>query len=101
ETNGLLSVLKKPAYDTPTKTDMHLTPSPAEVAISLILDGEWVEDNIDEAGVTKDWIYNEMAAQNINDVKEIFYAEWLPNKPLFILPYEKIKTKHMERKLKK
>lgn len=101
ETNGLLSVLKKPAYDTPTKTDMHITPSQADVSISLILDGEFIDDNIDEADVTKDWVLNEMAAQNFNDVKEIFYAEWLPNKPLFILPYEKIKEKHMDRKRKK
>lgn len=101
ETNGLLSVLKKAPYDTPTKMDMHLTPSPAVVSISLILDGEFIEDNIDEADVTKEWVYEEMAAQNYNDVKEIFYAEWLPNSPLYILPYEKIQAKHMKRKLKK
>lgn len=101
ETNGLLSVLRKPEYDTPTKNDLQIPPQRVDVAVSLILDGEYIEDNLAEAGVTKTWVESQMTAQQFTDVKEIFFAEWLPDKPLFILPYEKIKEKHMERKLKK
>src|SRR5690625_6596620 len=47
ETNGLLSVLKKAAYQTPNKKDLNVAPTEPQIAIPLIMDGEMIKDNLD------------------------------------------------------
>lgn len=101
ETNGLLSVLKKAAYQTPNKKDLNVAPTEPQIAIPLIMDGEIIQDNLDEAGVNETWLKDEIKRQKFSDVKKVLYAEWLKDKKLFILPYRKIKAKHYEKKMKK
>lgn len=97
ETNGEFSVLKKAAYQTPNKKDLNVAPTEPHIALPLIADGEIIEDNLGEADLTKDWLFNELERQQFN-LNEVFYAEWLPDKKFFILPYTKIKEKDMEKK---
>lgn len=100
ETNGELSVLQKAPYQNPTKQDLSVAITKPEIAIYVINDGEIIKDNLKEANMTEEWLYEEIKRQNYTDLKEIFYAEWLPSKGLFILPYNKIKLKDYERKFK-
>lgn len=100
ETDGLLSVLKKPEYQTPNKKDLNVKPTEVQISVPLILDGEMIKDNLAEANVTEDWLLKELTRQNYSSVKKVFYAEWLEGKKLFVLPYKKIKEKHMRKKLK-
>lgn len=99
ETNGEMSVLKKPQFDTPTKEDLKIVPKKAEMAVSLINDGEIIFDNLEEIGKSEQWLQNELRKQGYDKFKEVFYAEFLEEKPLFIQPYTKIKHKDYEKKM--
>lgn len=98
ETNGDLSVLKKAPFHTPTKQDLNMDLQPPVIATTIISDGEIIKDNLAEENLTEDWLFEELHRQNFNDIKEIFYAEWLEGKHLFILPYTKIKHKDFRKK---
>jgi len=100
ETDGLLSVLKKAAYQTPNKKELNVAPTEPQIAIPLIMDGEMVKDNLAEADVTEEWLLDEISRQKFSDIKEVFYAEWLKDQKLFALPYRKIKSKHYRKKIK-
>src|SRR5699024_8412302 len=100
ETDGLLSVLKKAPYQTPNKKDLNVFPEEPQIAIPLIIDGEIIKDNLDEADVSEEWIHQELERQMYTSEKKVLYAEWLKDKKLFVLPYTKIKQKHMQKKLK-
>src|SRR5690625_2010408 len=100
EPNGDVSVLKKSPYQTPNKKDLNLAPTDPQIAMTLINDGEIIKDNLAEVDKTEEWLINELQKQNFTSVKEVFYAEYLKDKKLFVLPYTKIKSKHMKRKFK-
>lgn len=101
ETNGDLSVLKKSSYQTPTKKDLNVAPSNVQMAMTIITDGEVIYDNLEEAGLSKNWLVEEIKRQNFNSIKEVFYAEWLDDQGLFVLPYTKIKEEHYQKKLQR
>lgn len=100
ETNGDLSVLQKAPYQSPTKQDLSVSLSQPEIAMYVINDGEMIKDNLLEINMTEEWLFEELKRQNINDIKEVFYAEWLPSTGLYVLPYTKIKHKDYEKKFK-
>lgn len=97
ETNGELSVLKKAAYQTPNKKDLNVAPIEPQIAMPLITDGEIIHDNLDEANLTEEWLHDELTRQNFV-LHQVFYAEWLEGKKMFVLPYKKIKKKDWEKK---
>jgi len=99
ETNGELSVLQKAEYQTPNKRELNVAPTEPEVAIPVITDGEMIKDNLAEADITEDWLFNELDRQDY-ELHEVFYSEWLKDKKLFILPYKKIKEKDWQHKHK-
>lgn len=101
ETNGEISVLRKSQFDPPTREDMKIIPKKAELAVSLINDGEIIYDNLAEIDKTETWLNNELRKQDFEDLKEIFHAEYLTDQPLFIQPYNKIKHKDYIKKKKK
>lgn len=87
ETDGTVSVLKKSAYQIPTKQDMNLQPEIVGLSITLINDGEIIWDNLKEARLTEKWLENELKVQNIATVRDVFYAEWVEGQNLFALPF--------------
>jgi uncharacterized membrane protein YcaP (DUF421 family) len=89
ETNGKASVLPKSEYDIPTKSDLNLTPKPTNLPITLIIDGEIVFDNLKEVGFDEHWLKDQLAMQSIINIKDVLYAEWRENNPLFVVRYEK------------
>lgn len=100
ETNGSLSVLKKSAYQTPNKKDLSLPQSEPQIAMTLINDGEIVKDNLAEINQTEEWLIDKLKKQDYDDIRKVFYAEWLEDKKLFIQPYTKIKHKDYIKKFK-
>lgn len=87
ETNGHVSVMKKPEYQTPNKKDLNVYPEEAFLPFTLISDGEIIEDNVKEAGLSKDWLHKEIKKQNYNNVEDVFYAEYTEGKKLFVSPF--------------
>ena len=82
ETNGEISVVKKSEYQTPTKKDLNVAPSEPQIAMTVIMDGEMIKDNMAEVNITEEWLLEELKRQNYFDVKEVFYAEYLKDKKL-------------------
>jgi len=97
ETNGELSVLKKAAYQTPNKKDLNVAPTEPQIAMPIITDGEIIQDNLEEANLTEEWLHDELTRQDFI-LHQVFYAEWLEGKKMFVLPYKKIKKKDWEKK---
>ncbi|WP_099157106.1 DUF421 domain-containing protein [Virgibacillus ndiopensis] len=88
ETDGTVSVLKKPAYQAPTKYEMNIPLEIESLAMTIINDGEVLWDNLREAKLDENWLENQLRAQNINSVRDVFYAEWSKGKNLFVLPFD-------------
>ncbi|MEF3307551.1 DUF421 domain-containing protein [Paenibacillus sp. GYB004] len=74
EDNGKLSVLKKHDYRTITKKDLHITPkAPTSFPIELIMDGQLIERNLNEHGVSRKWLESELEHKN-KRISDVFYA---------------------------
>src|SRR5699024_10141311 len=87
ETDGKVSVMKKPAYQTPNKKDLNVYPEEVYLPFTLISDGEINEDNVIEADIDKEWLHEELRRQNYDRVEDVFYAEYTKGKKLFLLPF--------------
>lgn len=88
ETDGTISVLKKPEYQTPNNSDLNVSPTPVKMGRTLINDGEIVWDNLNEAKLTKKWLEAELHKQNVTSIDDVFYAEWQDNQQkLFVMLY--------------
>lgn len=64
ETNGEISVVKKSEYQTPTKKDLNVAPSEPQIAMTVIMDGEMIKDNMAEVNITEEWLLEELKRQN-------------------------------------
>lgn len=89
ETNGMVSVLPKPENDTPKMSDLNLPTQPAHLPITLILDGEVLYNNLKEVGFDENWLKKQLSKQGVSEFKEVLYAEWREDSPLYINKYEK------------
>jgi uncharacterized membrane protein YcaP (DUF421 family) len=87
ETNGALSVLKKSDYQTPNRKDMKLAPQPVQLSTTLIIDGEIIYDNLEERNLTEEWLKEELKEQGFDQVKDVFFAEYMKDEELLVLPY--------------
>ena len=85
ETNGELSVMKKPASRSATKVDVN-----ADVSISgilpteLISDGKIILANLQELDLTEDWLLKNLKKKNIDSVETVYFAQILENGSLYI-----------------
>ncbi|WP_284139392.1 DUF421 domain-containing protein [Virgibacillus sp. LDC-1] len=87
ETNGQLSVLKKADYQSPNKKDLNVYPTEPFLPFTVVSDGEILMDNIIEAGLTEEWLHNEIKRQGYTSVKDIFYGEYVKGQKLFLQPF--------------
>ncbi|WP_081755966.1 DUF421 domain-containing protein [Paucisalibacillus sp. EB02] len=87
ETNGAISVLKKSDYQSPTRKDMKLAPQPANLTVTLVNDGEIIYDNLEEKNLTEEWLLQELKEQGYEQVKDVFYAEYMKDEELLVLPF--------------
>ncbi len=84
ELNGSLSVLKSSPEDNPTRKDLNLPEKPVFLPLTLISDGKVLLNNLQGAGFDMAWLENQLRLQGINNVKNVFYAEWRKDKGLSI-----------------
>ncbi|MFD2629674.1 YetF domain-containing protein [Oceanobacillus kapialis] len=87
ETNGKVSVLKKAASQTPTKQDLKVASQEVHLATTLINDGEILYDNLQEKNLTEEWLLEQLHDQGYIRPAEVFYAEYIRDKQLFLLPF--------------
>ncbi|WP_249869591.1 YetF domain-containing protein [Oceanobacillus saliphilus] len=88
ESNGSISILKKNKYQKVTMQDLQLPDQPVFLSTTLIIDGEVLEDNMNDLGFDKNWLINQLATSGVNSIKEVIYADWLDNDGIYIIPYK-------------
>ncbi|MYL44215.1 DUF421 domain-containing protein [Virgibacillus halodenitrificans] len=87
ETDGTVSVLKKPAFQIPNKKDMNVSQPKVHLSITLINDGEIIYDNLKEHNLSVEWLLEEVKKQGYEKTEDIFYAEYMKGKDLLVLPF--------------
>lgn len=76
ETNGKLSVMKKPEKETVTKKDMSLSEKkPLYIPTELIVDGKVIERNLTELQLNRDWLIQQLKIAQINTPEEVLLAQ--------------------------
>lgn len=85
ETNGELTVLKKPLMREATKEDVKIaSPAPQYMPTELISDGKIIVKNLDELNLTEDWLLKKLSKKNIHSVEDVYFAQVLENGSLYI-----------------
>ncbi|ADL13044.1 DUF421 domain-containing protein [Acetohalobium arabaticum] len=74
ETNGQVSVIPKSQNRPVTPEDLEIETDYEGVAYSLIVDGKVYQPNLDEVGLSKDWLKNELSNFGINDLSDVLFA---------------------------
>jgi uncharacterized membrane protein YcaP (DUF421 family) len=87
ESNGTLSVLKKPMYANVQRADLNLGSKLASLPLSLILDGEVIYDNLSLVQLQEDWLLREIKNHGFQSAKEVLYAEWKEGESLLVQGY--------------
>lgn len=88
ETNGMVSVLPKPDYDTPKNSFLKIKAETPNLPVNLIIDGEIITANLKEAGFDEQWLKRQLAKQKINDYKDVLFAEWMQDEPIYVIKHE-------------
>ncbi|WP_284140530.1 MULTISPECIES: DUF421 domain-containing protein [unclassified Virgibacillus] len=87
EPNGTISILKKASYQSPTVGELDMLTKPAHLPITLIRDGQVMEDNLNEMNKNHAWLKNQLFAHGIATERDVFFAEWLETDGLYIVRY--------------
>ncbi|MED4015593.1 MULTISPECIES: DUF421 domain-containing protein [Sutcliffiella] len=83
ETNGTLTVLKKPQFRNVTRQDLMLAVKPEQkLPIELIMDGEVIKENLEQNNLSFSWLQSELKKRNLTK-KEVVYAVMAANGNLY------------------
>ncbi|WP_449536379.1 DUF421 domain-containing protein [Ferdinandcohnia sp. Marseille-Q9671] len=84
ETNGTLTVLKKPQYRNVTRQDM-MIPIKTEqrLPIELIMDGEIISENLEQNNIQFSWLDSELKKRNLSK-HDVVYAVLAANDNLYV-----------------
>ncbi|TXL65640.1 DUF421 domain-containing protein [Cerasibacillus terrae] len=90
EPNGQLSIMLKEDVQPVTKKDQKIfTIQPMYIPMELVVEGEIIEKNLKEAGITSNWLKSQLKSQNLQ-LSEIFYVELQKDGSLFIDKYQEL-----------
>jgi uncharacterized membrane protein YcaP (DUF421 family) len=88
ETNGGMSVEKKPEYAAVTRQDLGISAEQKKnFAVELVMDGELVTKNLKENHVSETWLRKELDKRQLK-VSDVVYAVRGSNGRLFIDTYD-------------
>lgn len=88
ETNGTLTVLKKPQFRNVVKQDLHITSTPeTRLPIELIMDGKLMERNLTENKLTSEWLQTELDKRHLKQ-EEVTYAVLAANGAVYMDAYK-------------
>lgn len=74
EPNGKLSFIPKSAMRRIIASDLNLTPEQEQLVCNIIVDGVLLEENLRDAGMNEIWLKEQLGAQQIASIKEVFLA---------------------------
>jgi uncharacterized membrane protein YcaP (DUF421 family) len=87
ETNGTLTVLKKPQFRNVTRQDLMIPITPEYILpIELIMDGEIIKENLEQNNLTESWLHSELRKRNLVQ-HEVLYAVLSGNGNMYVDTY--------------
>lgn len=86
ETNGSISVIKKPEYEFVRHKDLNLKTDPENIGIPVIDDGEIMVEDMRGRKINAQKIRELAAKQGYANIKDISYAEYEEGDELLIIP---------------
>ncbi|WP_397539080.1 DUF421 domain-containing protein [Rummeliibacillus pycnus] len=88
ETNGTLTVLKKPQFRNVTRQDLMIPITPEfNLPIELIMDGEVIKENLEQNNLTESWLHLELKKRNLVQ-DDVLYAVLSGNGNMYVDTYE-------------
>ncbi|WP_413364319.1 DUF421 domain-containing protein [Lysinibacillus sp. 3P01SB] len=85
ETNGELSIMKKPGMEAATKQDVKASTTPTQyIPTQVINDGKVILPNLLNLNLTEDWLIKKLKKKNVMKVEDVFYAQVLENGSLYV-----------------
>jgi uncharacterized membrane protein YcaP (DUF421 family) len=75
ETNGQISVLKKPEYQSLTPSDIGLSMEDDHAPSLIIIDGVLLIKRLNYLGYTEDWLLSEIKKQGASKIEDVFLAQ--------------------------
>lgn len=87
ETNGKLSVMKKEAQQSPTKSDLNVVqnkPNLFPLSTGIIADGKVNTTNMEKLNLDEQWLNKQLQSAGIPSVSDVFYAEVQKDGTLYI-----------------
>lgn len=88
ESNGNLSVIPKPEYQTPTVSQLNIAYESSGIAHPVIINGELNLQSIAESGKTSEWVMQTLSAQGYHSLAGIFLMSVDNAGKIFICPSE-------------
>lgn len=85
ETNGELSVMKKPPFAEATKKDTqaNLTP-PLCMPTEVISNGRIISENLQQLDLTEAWLLKKLRNKKVDDVEQVLFAQVLEDHSLYV-----------------
>lgn len=74
EPNGRFSIIKKENYRFVTATDLNITAKPMDLPLVVINDGKLFEEKLNELGLNKDWLMDNLNMYDIDDITKVYLA---------------------------
>lgn len=99
ETDGSLSVLRKPEYEPPSAQDLGLEAPSDSFAITVIDKGELLKMSMRGKEIDTDKVRIEMQNQGYDNIKDIAYAEYSEDGTLYIIPRKRKKNRTIIRNM--
>lgn len=93
ETDGKLSALPKAAKQPLTPSDLSIPLPYKGLMKDVVIDSQIMQENLQDANQNETWLINQLKAQGVQDIKDIFYAGLDSSGNLYV----SIKGKHQEK----
>lgn len=88
ETDGKVSVMKKPNKQSLTPSDLGLATVYSGIGVFIIEDGEIIEDKLRQCGLTRSWLLSKLAEQKVFDISKVMFAQVDATGKLYIDLYD-------------
>ncbi|MDQ0223824.1 DUF421 domain-containing protein [Metabacillus niabensis] len=88
ETNGQISVMKKPEYQSLTPKDLGLSMEEDHAPSLVIIDGTLLDKRLNYLGYTRKWLLEEIKKQGASKIEDVFLAQINSNGKVYVDLYK-------------
>ncbi|MBY0149144.1 DUF421 domain-containing protein [Neobacillus niacini] len=98
ETNGQISVLKKPEYQSLTPSDIGLSMEEDHAPSLIIIDGTLLLKRLNYLNYSEDWLLSEIKKQGANKIEDVFLAQINSDGSVYVDLYQDEKKNQQEKR---